>query len=479
LLLAACLAGVLYTNRLQRNLANVLSQNVASLQVAQELEINVRQLRFHNMLYFLEPTAARLSVIEDDQARFESILARAHETANTPDERLCVQDIEGGYERYQQELAGLRTTIAGKKAPLDLNQVMEAHPIRHITDHCRRLLEVNRAVVEETAEESRRATQRGNVAMLLLGLFGPVAGIALGYGVARGLSRSIYRLSVRVQDAAQRLDRDIGSVNLVADGDMQRLDRQLQHIVLGVEEVVDRLQKQQRELLRAEQLSAVGQLAAGVAHEVRNPLAGIKLLVGSALASNNNKPLTLEDLRVIHREVARLEQTVQGFLDFARPTSPKLERCDVRRVITEAAQLIGARARQAGVALELPHAGPEVPVTADATQLGTVLVNLFLNALDSMPSGGRLRVALDNGPGGPRVRVCDTGSGIPAEIVPRLFTPFTTSKPAGTGLGLSLSRRIIEEHGGTLTGFNQPGGGACFDISLPPAEANHAQTPSH
>jgi signal transduction histidine kinase len=479
LLLGACLAGVLYTTRLQRNLANVLSQNVASLQVAQELEIRVRQLRFHNLLYFLEPTAARLSVIENDQFRFEEALAKAHETANTGEQRQCVLDIENGYERYQRELAQLRTEIGAKKTPLDLNQVTEAHPIRHVTDHCQRLLELNRSIVLETTEETQRATHRGNAAMLLLGLFGPVAGIALGYGVARGLSRSIYRLSVRVQDAAQRLDRDIGSVNLVADGDMQRLDRQLQHIVVGVEEVVDRLQQQQRELLRTEQLSAVGKLAAGVAHEVRNPLAGIKLLVESAIASNNRKPLNIEDLRVIYREIARLEQTVQSFLDLARPTSPRLARCNLRQVISEAAELVRTRAKQAGVELDLPAGGPDVTATADPAQLCTVLLNLFLNAIDAMPAGGRLQVMLLGAPSHLRILVCDTGPGISSDILSRLFTPFVTSKPTGTGLGLTVSRRIIEQHGGSLTGSNRAGAGACFEITLPTAENDHAENPSH
>src|SRR5262249_28220030 len=145
---------------------------------------------------------------------------------------------------------------------------------------------------------------------------------------------------------AQRLDQDVTSVNIAADGDLQKLDHQLQHVVRKVEEVVERMQEHQKEMMRAEQLSAVGRLGASVAHEVRNPLTSIKMLVDAALRAKNAKALTTEDLQVIRGEVARLEQTVQGLLDFARLPAP--ERCvfDLRDAVIQASELIGPRARQ-------------------------------------------------------------------------------------------------------------------------------------
>jgi two-component system sensor histidine kinase HydH len=273
------------------------------------------------------------------------------------------------------------------------------------------------------------------------------------------------------------LDRDVGSVSVVADGDLHNLDQQLQYIVHRVEEVAERLQQHQRELIRAEQLSAVGQLAASVAHEVRNPLTGIKMLVDSALQSQNNKPLNLEDLQVIHREIARLEQTVQGFLNFARLPAPQRNLCDLRIVVRQAADLVGARARQIKVEILLHLPDEAVAVHIDRSQLETVLVNLFINALDAMPRGGRLEVTLASQTDtGVRLTVADTGCGIPAHIASRLFTPFTTTKPTGTGLGLTISGRILEEHGGSISAGNRPEGGACFVINLPlaSAEVTHA-----
>src|SRR5262249_27518740 len=156
---------------------------------------------------------------------------------------------------------------------------------------------------------------------------------------------------------------------------------------------------------------------------------------------------TRDDLEVIHGEVKRLEGTVQGFLDFARP--PRLDRapCDVRAVVAQSVELVRARARQQGVGLDVK--APDAPLTADVDrgQICTVLANLFLNALDAMPRGGRLEVRAEAAGDRAVLRVADTGPGIAPAVAGQLFTPFVSTKPTGTGLGLSLSRRILEEHG--------------------------------
>jgi signal transduction histidine kinase len=468
LVLGACLAGARYINGIQSNLAEILSQNVKSLQAAQELEIRVRQLRIHSLRYLFEPGPARLEPIETDQHLFEKALEVVRQTATTPEEKACVKDIEAGYQQYHDEQALLRANARSVKSPLDVNQLLDSHPVKLVVEPCQKLLRLNQERMELLAQESQQASQEGKLALTLLGLAAPIGGIVLGYGMARGLSRSIYRLSVRVQDVANRLDRDVASVSMVADGDIQNLERQLQHILGRVEEVVEHLQQHQRELVRAEQLSAVGQLAASVAHEVRNPLTGIKLLVGAALRSQNKKPLNLEDLEVIHNEVDRLEHTVQAFLDFARLPAPQCSTCDFRDVVSQAIELVRVRSGQQGVEIMVRAPNEAVWVSVDKAQLCTVLINLFLNALDAMPQGGTLEVDLHSLPeSGVRLSVADTGSGIPPQVFARLFTPFTTTKPTGTGLGLTISGRIVEEHGGRISASNQPQGGACFVITLP------------
>jgi signal transduction histidine kinase len=488
LLFGACLVSAWYINRLQTDLANLLSQNVASQREAQQLEINVRQLRLHAFLYLIAPAPDRLDVVRQDQQRFEQCLADARRSPGTPEQQDYLTRIADGYAKYREEFEALRGKAERGEPLPGVDTLIQTNPVHHVIDPCRELSQLNEQRMTDTSRQSEGVSKELSVAMLLLGLGGPASGLIVGYGMARGLSRSIYQLSVRVQDVAQRLDWplggrgtaagpatrgngaidvDVASVNIRADGDLGSLDRQLQHVVQRVEEVGERLQRHQRDMLRAEQLSAVGQLAASVAHEVRNPLTAIKLLVEAALRAPKRRPLTDDDLAVIHGEVVRLEQTVQSFLDFARPPAPRRHACDLREVIDHAADLVRARCRQQGVTVDVRCPPEALSADVDRGQLSTVLVNLFLNALDAMPSGGRIEVALYEEPDAIRLRVADTGPGLPPEMAGRLFAPFASTKPTGTGLGLSICRRVVEEHGGRITAGNRAEGGACFTITLP------------
>jgi two-component system sensor histidine kinase HydH len=141
-------------------------------------------------------------------------------------------------------------------------------------------------------------------------------------------------------------------------------------------------------------------------------------------------------------------------------------------VVQESFALLGGRAGKQGVQLVFRPPAEPVLVEADAGQLQQLIVNLSLNALDAMPQGGTLEVLLQRTAGGEaELRVQDSGPGVPAEMLPRLFEPFVSTKETGLGLGLVVSRRIAEGHGGTLQAANRPGGGACFTLRLPLARA--------
>jgi signal transduction histidine kinase len=477
--LAACLVGVWSINRLQRNRAVLLTQNVRSLQAAQEMEVRLRQLRLHSLLYVMDTSPARREIVEEANRQFQEAFRRAEEAAHLPKERRLLEKIQASYERYRAALERPRINAPFENASTrDLLRWADAHPVQHLLDTCEELVQYNRETRARLAEEGQAVSDQGRTALLLAGVLGPVGGLIGGFGVAWGLSRSITRLSVRLRDIHAELDQEIGSVRLGGDTDLAQIDSRLEHVLKRVRDVVARMQEQQQEVLRGEQLAAVGQLAASIAHEVRNPLTSIKLLVSAALRASPARTLDSEDLQVIHDEVSRLERKVQTLLDFARPPEAVRSACDLRSIAKRSIDLVQARLGQQGIQTRVEL--PDQPVTADVDpdQLTSVLVNLFLNALDAMPQGGRLSLALDQVNGKCRLIVTDTGPGIPASVAGRLFTPFASSKPTGTGLGLSVCRRVVLDHGGTLTGENLPEGGARFTITLPRhREEIHAEAP--
>jgi signal transduction histidine kinase len=294
--------------------------------------------------------------------------------------------------------------------------------------------------------------------------------LLLGYAVARRMHQSICQLSVRIRDAAGRLSSELRPVTLESDGDLPVLNRQMQIIVKEIEHVFERLHQREREVLRAEQLAAVGQVAAGVAHELRNPLTSVKMLVQTGLEGTPPVGLPGEDLAIIEHEIRRMEACIQTFLDFARPPGAERRRTDLLAVVRRALALLEGRARRQKVLLKAENPPNPVELCIDGEQIHQVLVNLMLNALDAMPHGGELRLEVRPATSDPprvTVRIHDTGPGIAAPILARLFEPFVSSKETGLGLGLSICRRLLEANGGDITGANDPEGGALFTFTLP------------
>lgn len=472
-MLGTSLLGIRSINQLQADRDKIILEHGRSLQAAQDLETNLRRLRLHSFIYVMDMSPDRWTKVERDQDEFEKALERVRQQETSPEKQQVIEAIETGYLQYRAELQRSAHSPVGPEVT-DYLKWADSHPIRFVVEPCERLLEINRRETADTADESARQSDRAQSRMIWLAVVGAAGGLIGGFGVAWGLSRSITRLSVRLQDVHAHLDREVGSLRLnVEDPNLQKMERQVGTILERVRDVVGQLQRQERESLRAEQLAAVGQLAAGIAHEVRNPLTSIKLLVGAALNGWSGKSLSEADLRVIHDEVGRLERKVQALLDFARPVETGHQPEDMSEMIHRVIDLVQERLRQQSVTIKLDL--PEKPVRADLDrdQFQSVLVNLLFNALDVMPGGGRIDIRLCEESGGQiRLEVADSGPGISAAVADRLFTPFISTKPTGTGLGLSLSRRIVEAHGGSLTAGNRTTGGACFTIQLPSASGD-------
>lgn len=255
--------------------------------------------------------------------------------------------------------------------------------------------------------------------------------------------------------------------------------QELEETARGLAESYRKLQSQadliigiEEQLRRAERLSALGELSAMLAHEIRNPLGSIR---GTAeILRDDFRPgdRKYEFLEILVKETDRLNRVVEDFLSLAKPLQVERETCDLAAELREVVALAAGEAATRGVRLELVPAELP-PVRGDREKLRQVFLNLILNGVQATGRGGRLTIssgrhgAGDGTPAGVELIFADTGDGIEPDVLPRIFEPFFTTKSGGTGLGLAITQKIIESHGGTITVESEVGKGTVFRVRLP------------
>jgi signal transduction histidine kinase len=460
-----------YFHRVYEAHARVLAENVATIRAAWAMQDVLWRLQAVVMESAnKEQRETRIEATELESA-FEKHLTEAEKTSFTPDEQTLVKAARDHFTVYRDQiearlqppgLSGLLTSqTAEKEKTIRL--------ARAVAEPCRQLVDLNeRMLAESTARSSHLSTLVNSIRFSFL-IAGPVVGMLFGLWIARGLHRSISQISVTLSDATGDLNRTIGSVEIRSLSDLPGLHQQVQTVATRIRQVMEELEQARSHVMRAERLAAVGELAAGVAHELRNPLTSVKLLIQTAAQRHPGTALAGRQLQVVQQEIARMESTIQGLLDFARP--PELHRVahDLRTTVQRALNLVEGRAKQQNVAISEKVPSRPVVVSGDPEQLHQIFVNLLLNGIEAMPQGGPLIVDVEAEEPGRicRVSVSDSGDGIPQQILDRIFEPFATSKEHGTGLGLAISHRIAKEHGGVLLAANRTEGGAVFTLELP------------
>ena len=252
-----------------------------------------------------------------------------------------------------------------------------------------------------------------------------------------------------------------------------RIDNQRQKVgtILSFRDITQ-LKQMQSEVIRMDRLVALGVLASGIAHEIKNPLAGIKALAQACDEEFEGEDPRREYLSRIVRQVNRLDDLLKTFFVYARPQPPDRKPHDLRDILSEVMTLVGKKLSVSNIQLDIQAAAEMPRAYVDAQQLQQVFLNLILNAVDAMPQGGEIRFGFssENGDGGlplVRVDVADTGTGIAPNKLETIFDPFFTTKPNGLGLGLSIVYRIVTEHNGEIRVKSTKGKGTTFTLRLP------------
>jgi signal transduction histidine kinase len=425
--------------------------------------------------YLLSGDPRHLAELDASRPAFESWLLRSHERVGGPASTRLLDEIQRVYREYDgARRRAVELYQQGRaddaKAEVQGNDART----RALWALFREFGQVARADAEASLAEAKHQVARLGRILVGTSLAGAIASLLVGFLWARKITKPIYELGVRVESAAERTRIKVAPGRAGLD----LIGEQVTALVAKLEETDAALAEHRRRLVQSEKLSAIGELAAKLAHEILNPLAGIKaavqLLARQARATPGGAA-NVETCEALDREVGRVEGLVRRLMSFARPLSPRVELCSIDGIIDSALAATRPLLRDLKADVDRRSDPGLPPIEADPALLTQVLVNLLTNAAQAMaPAGGpielEVRRAVVLGREEVAIQVSDRGPGLRDDVVPDLFKPFFTTKPEGHGLGLAVSQNIVLEHGGKIVGANrrrEEGGGATFEVQLP------------
>ncbi len=259
----------------------------------------------------------------------------------------------------------------------------------------------------------------------------------------------------------------VGLVTGLLSAREQKRKQELEQATEQLNKVYRDLQDSFEQLKRAQRLSAVGQLAASLAHEIRNPLASLEGAVNVLENPQTSEEVRQEFGEIIKKECRRLNQLLTNLLDFARPRAPQFRSVEAGRLMDSVIDLVRHAARQTGVAVRKEVSLDSLRLECDPEQLQQVILNLVMNAIQAMPNGGEVVLSACQQDSRVLIQVKDQGAGIASEDLDKVFDPFFSTKKGGTGLGLSVAQQIVSQHKGTLEAARNADNGMTFSVLLP------------
>ncbi|MCG5055884.1 MAG: HAMP domain-containing protein [Myxococcales bacterium] len=364
--------------------------------------------------------------------------------------------------QLREELAHARSKLGAFEATEDAEERRRfTSDLTNLTYRLDRLKRVIRRESRRIAAELRADEEAARSLAMLLGLGSAVVAVM----VALSMMRTLRPLRVLRQQAREvaggHYDRRLG---VASRDEIGELAREFDAMAIA-------LQERENRLIQSERLATIGRMASQIAHEIRNPLASIGLnaeLLGDEVQAGDEEARRL--VSSIAREVDRLSEITESYLRFVRLPQARREREDLGSIVHSVVAFSRAELERAGVKVSVNVALGLPDVIAGEAQLRQALLNLVRNAMEAMPDGGALTLTLQRrGEDQLALEVCDSGPGIPAELVDKIFDPFFTTKERGTGLGLALVQQIVVEHGGSIEVRSAEG--TCFVVTFPVAPA--------
>lgn len=395
--------------------------------------------------------------------------------SSLPPEKFSIEDAQRLADEIQKAFieknsrgrAGIKLTLS------NIPYAVEAQTITDAAGEPIAVQAIGRSLAD--AESARREAVAFLAGIAAVGL---LLAVALSVFSARRISRPLSNLISRVREITEgRLDAQVtaGRNDEIGElmGAFNEMTRSLSERDRRLRESADELRRNQDQLIQSGKLAAIGELAAGVAHEIGNPLSAISGYAQMIQEGKFTKEQVLEFAAEIERETEFIERIIQNLLEFSRPSKNIMEPADLREIAESAIRTASSLKAFNRIKVERRYP-PELPaVQCDRKEIQQVFLNLIMNSAQAMPEGGSISIEGELLAGFVRFRVRDRGPGVPHEIREKIFNPFFTTKPpgVGTGLGLAITYRIIEKHGGSFV-LEDTDEGASFSFTLPLARRN-------
>jgi signal transduction histidine kinase len=449
-------------------------ESLPNVRAAEGLELALLEQQGWVLSYTLEPGKRDwLAQLEARKPPFERWLGEAESTVRTEVARAVLLKLRRAYNKYDEA----RNEVVRL---FDAGDVEEARALvmgdasrqyEQVYALCKDYIAANMRSIEEANTQAKR--QIHNDTLLVAG------SVALTLVLGSGLFWLFYSGVLRPLRAmlaeAKSFTNLVAGEAVPSDDEPRAVGAYLRLLMSDVTDARTTLRQSRERMLHAEKLASVGKLAASVAHEIRNPLTSIKMWLFWLRSSTHPGPDALEGFDTVAREIDRLEHVVRNFLEFTRPPPLTLRPCRLEELIDTTLQLIAHRLSESKIDLRRTTTCADCQIMADPEQLKQVLLNLLDNAIAAMPGGGQIEIAVGreiDRSGAPMavVQVSDSGPGIPADVAPRIFEPFFSTKEEGTGLGLCIAANIMARHNGRLVVQSGTAGGATFAVCIPLTE---------
>src|SRR6056297_255586 len=456
-----------YGSQFSKMVDDLVDEDIAALQAARGLQTALANHKGFATYYFLDGDPKWLEQLRAQRCNFRKCLKEAYTLDPKLELKRLLSQIENHYQNYIQSKDTVIALYKSGRREIGEKQHWEVRSqFFELNDLCQNYEERIHQNILETRRVIHKNFHRVSAIALSLIVTALVLGILLGIMLVTQVLAPIRRLTKE----AATFDDSVPEGNEVS-----ALSRRMRGLMEDMDRTRNELQQSKELLMNSEKMALVGKLATEVAHSIRNPMTSINMRLFSLARSLDLNKTQSEDFDVVSEEMRRLDNIVRNFLEFSRPHKLQKQRFDICDVINMTLELLSYRLKLHAVTVKWASNNDLPMIEADPELLKEVFVNLLVNACEAMENGGEIEIAAEEG--GVKnlgraviVRVMDNGPGMSEEVQARVLEPFETTKADGTGLGLFIVVRIVEEHGGMLNVISAEGEGTTFVITLPAVE---------